>query len=122
MSESIFSYDVGIGSYLGGTDIKDFVTVGKQERINLDKLALIPGEMAYATVRAKNHAGLTSGTTSSGVIVSPNPSLTVQDGLLEEDVDFQNDPSSISGMVSSELCCFQFWLSLLIIHTTDFSS
>ena len=50
----------------------------------------------------------------SNVHISPNPSLTVQDGLEEEDTDFQNDLSSVSGQVCNLiLLCTELCTELL---------
>ena len=41
---------------------------------------------------------------TSSVYVSPNPEVSVIDGLGEADVDFQNDISTISGKVIQLSC------------------
>ena len=56
----VVSYEVAVGSYEGGADIHSFSVV-QDTSVTLDKLALVPGEMAYATVKAVNKAGLHSG-------------------------------------------------------------
>ena len=52
-------YEVAVGNYAGGADIHGFHIV-YGERVILDNLALIPGQKAYASVRAVNRAGLIS--------------------------------------------------------------
>ena len=53
-------YEVAVGSYEGGTDLRGF-TETMEGSISFDKLAMIPGQQAFATVRAVNRAGLVSG-------------------------------------------------------------
>ena len=62
-------------------------------------LTLPPGTEVYVSARAVNKAGLISGAVSSGVHISPDPTIHVQDGIADEDMDFQHDISSISGKV-----------------------
>ena len=52
-------YEVAVGSYNGGADIHAFQQVS-DNMVVLDKLALIPGSVAFASVRAVNRAGLVS--------------------------------------------------------------
>ena len=40
------------------------------------------------------------GVATNSVHISPSPTISVYDGLADEDVDFQHDISSISGKVS----------------------
>ena len=55
---------------------------------------------AFASVRAVNNARLVSSSVSSSIYISPRPSIQVWDGLGDNDVDYQNDLSSISGKVN----------------------
>ena len=55
-----FRYEIAVGTYLGGADIHGFQEVF-DTGVVLDKLALIPDQQAYTSVRAVNKAGLISG-------------------------------------------------------------
>ena len=48
-----------MGTYDGGTDIHHWEPVSVTT-VTLDKLAMVPGELVYASVRAINKAGLVS--------------------------------------------------------------
>ena len=90
-------YEVGVGSYPGGQDIHAFEDIGLLKTATLTNLALPPGTEVYVSARAVNEAGLISGAVPSGVHISPDPTIHVQDGISDEDMDFQNDISSVSG-------------------------
>ena len=55
----------------------------------------------FASVRATNAARLTSQSVSASVYISPNTNMFVLDGNADEDINFQNDLSTLSGQVTT---------------------
>ena len=62
---------------------------------------IVSGTEVYVSARAINKAGLFSSLVTGSVHISPHPFITVTDGYgeEEEDRDFQNDISALSGKV-----------------------
>lgn len=91
-------YEVALGSYSGGTDIKPFTSVGKSTTHFVDEFFVVAGSTVFAMVRAVDKVGLYSASVSSKIIVSPDPMLTVTDGDLEVDAKYQTSLTTMTGL------------------------
>ncbi|KAL3857351.1 hypothetical protein ACJMK2_012027 [Sinanodonta woodiana] len=94
---SVERYEIALGTSAGGTDILSFKPASSVHSLFLGDLALPIGSTVFASMKAYNRAGLYSVVNSDGIVVSPHPLLTVNDGPGEEDLDFQSKMSVIEG-------------------------
>ncbi|MDQ7779023.1 MAG: PQQ-binding-like beta-propeller repeat protein, partial [Planctomycetota bacterium] len=79
----IQAYEWAIGTTPGGTDVQGFLDVGLLTGATNGTVSLWHGQTCFATVRARNNAGLTTTATSDGVTVDtfgPTPVSVVVNG------------------------------------------
>ena len=91
-------------------DISGYQPVKDNERIYFGGLSLNAATILFATATVYNTVGLSAMMSSEGVVVSPDPNLTVIDGNGEDDIDFQSDLNVIQGR-SNLFYSFSFLIS-----------
>ncbi|XP_033637440.1 uncharacterized protein LOC117298344 isoform X1 [Asterias rubens] len=94
----IIDYNWAIGTSSGGTQLKNFKSVGTQTNAINTELTMSHGSFVYVTVTAKNAADLISVVTSDPVLIDLTAPIihSVLDGGSEDDIDFSSDDKSVS--------------------------
>jgi hypothetical protein len=70
---TIAFFEWAVGSSPGADDVQPFIRLGAATATAMNpRLNLEVGSTYYSTVRATNYAGLSSTSTSNGVVISPN--------------------------------------------------
>ncbi|XP_022103294.1 uncharacterized protein LOC110986022 [Acanthaster planci] len=116
----IAKYEVALGTTPGGSQVKSFYEVSKDQTSELiTNIDLSDIRKVYATVRGYNEAGLTSIAVSNGIYISrfsaglqPLRPFQVKDGVSDgklDDVDFQTSLREISAAwdFSGDPCPFK---------------
>ncbi len=93
----VVSYDWGIGTTPGATDVRAFTPMGLATSGGVSSLSLSGGTLYYSTVRAWNPSGLSTTSTSDGVMVDTTPPVAgyVNDGT-GTDLGYQASTTSLS--------------------------
>ncbi|XP_070564497.1 uncharacterized protein [Ptychodera flava] len=103
----VMRYEVALGTSPGGTQLSSFQNVFADHgdlTVTITDLNLAYVTQVFASVKGYNQLGLSTTAISNGIFISrissglpPLGDIYVWDGLQHEDIDFQEDTSTISG-------------------------